>query len=146
MSIRLSIRDAAIAALNVAAKPATVPVVTKRRWLPAGAVPAMAVIFIEEPVDPNRPPGFPLSRRYLTIGVECVEGVSLPELSDDMVEPMLIWAVQALGDTNLGGLAHSIEEQGTTWEAIQGDLFYLRATVRFNISYQTKRDDLTQKQ
>lgn len=145
-SVRQVIRDLIIDKLNVIVKPAGVPSATKRRWMPGADVPAMAVIFLDEPVAPKPSPGFPLARRSLALGIECVAGADLPELSDDEVEPMLAWATAALGETNLAGLALSIEEQSTVWDAAQADRFYLRATLRLNIEYQTKRNDLTKKQ
>lgn len=146
MSIRLQIRDAVIAALNVTTRPADVPEATKRRWTPGSNDPSYAVIFIDDPVDPNQRTGFAVTRKHLTIGVECVQSADLPELSDDIVEPMLSWAEAALVNTNMDGLAHEIEYVTTKWEQGQADKVYMRATVLYSISYQTKRGDLTLKQ
>lgn len=147
MSIRLQIRDAVIVALNAAAKPADVPEATKRRWVLGASTndPAISVIFLEEPSEQPMPYGA-LTRRALLLGIECTASAALPDLADDVVEPMINWTVSALGDTNLNGLAHVIQEQNTSWETAQADKFYVRATVRFTIVYQTKRNDLTRKQ
>lgn len=105
----------------------------------------MAVVFVEEPATrANR--SFPITKRDLLIGVECVVCANGPELVDDLVEPMLEWAVAVLGDTNLNTLAHDVTEQSTVWETARLEKNYLRATVRFSIAYQTVRNDLTKKQ
>lgn len=145
MTIRLQIRDAIVDALNLN-RPGDIPEATKRAWTrESDKELSMAVVFMDEPVT-HRNRQDPLATRKLIVGVECVGSALAPELTDDTVEPLLSWAVKVLGDTNLDGLVHSVEEDRTTWERAQLERFYMRATVRFSVSYQTRRADLDAKQ
>lgn len=147
MTIRQDIRNATIDALN-AAPPTGVPTCGKRRFIPGEKVtaPRLAAFFGEE--DVNRPMGRsgPLSRRHLILIVQAIAVVEKPEDADDAVEPMLAHIVEVMGDTNLGGLALSINEVSTLWATGEASMVIIAALTRWRIEYQTLADDLNSKQ
>jgi len=146
-TVRQEVRDAVIAALNDARDP-DLPEATKRRWVPgqANRCPSIGVFFLQE--QPRQIGGRHggLVERPLQIGAQCVVAVSSPDLADDAVEPLLAHVVERLGSTTLSGLALDVEELGTKWEHAQMDRFYLAATMTWQINFQTRRDDLSQRQ
>lgn len=145
MSLRQNIRDAAMALLN-ATPPTGVPTATKRRYVPGEklAEPRLAVFFAEEEVKRVGGAAGPISKRDFTLAIQAMVGVELPEEADDALEPMLVHIVEAMGDTNLGGLALNVSESSTLWASgNEAGRFYLVALTRWKIEYQTKRDDLT---
>lgn len=147
MSVRQSIRDASIAALN-AAPPTGVPETGKRRYMPGEKLtaPRMAAFFGEE--DTIRPAGRggPITKRSLILVIQAMIAVETPEEADDAMEPLLEHVVKIMGDTNLGGLALDVSEVSTLWASGEAGRFYLVALTRWRIEYQTKRDDLNAKQ
>jgi hypothetical protein len=148
-TLRQDIRDAVIAALNTSA-PAGVPAATKRRFTPGGSQDKelhLSVFFVEEP---NRPIGNARQsgavQRSLHIAVQATGSSTTPDMTDDLLEPVLAWCTSVLGSTNLGGLATNVEEVTTKWEQKQADRFYIAGTAIYKIEYQSKRNDITAKQ
>lgn len=148
MSVRQDIRDAVIALLN-AAPPTGVPVTTKRRYVPGEKLveSRIAAFFAEEAANRIGGAAGPLTKRSLTIALQAMVGVENPEDADDAIEPLLTHIVDRMGDTNLGGLALNVSEVSTLWgSANDAGRFYLVGLTRWQVDYQTRRDDLTRKQ
>jgi len=142
-TVRQQIRDRVITELNTD-RPSSLPLVTKRRWHPGeeNTSLSIAVIFLEEPTKPIGGRSGPLQDRSLHIGIQCVAGVSNRSEADDALEPALAWATGIIGRSNLNELATEITEINTVWEQAKMDMFYLAATLIFEIRYQTVRNDL----
>lgn len=147
MSIRQQIRDQIITELNTD-RPTDVPECTKRRYVPGELLraPRIAVFFRRDPARPATGRHSPLVARELFISTQCLNLVEDPADIDDSVEPFLTWITSVLGETNLDGLAHEIEEGETTWEVQYGDCIYVAATTLWRVSYQTLRNNLAAKQ
>lgn len=148
MTVRQQIRDRFIAELN-ADPPTGVPEATKRRYIPGSKInaPRIAVFFVDEPTERVGGAGGALTRRTLTIAVQCVIVCEDPEDADDTVEPLLEHVVAVLGDTNLAGLATDLVEVGTQWGSdTSTGLVVHMALTRWRVQYQTVKDDLTKKQ
>ena len=145
MTRRLAIRDAVVAALN-AGRPADVPEASTRRFVPGNPLDCarLAVFMAEEPVEGVGGPRGPIVRRQLSMAVQALAVSEEPDDLDDLVEPMLAWAVRALAAATFGGLAHEVVEQRTTWETARvGDRYAVAATLYLAVPYQSARADLT---
>lgn len=144
----VQILDRAVEELNDT-RPTGVPETTKRRRIPGSKVtgPSMAVFLGNETVDPPRGSSNqdPLSRRRLLLAVQCVNRTDDVEELDACVAPMIAWAVQVLGRTNLQKLVHYVRETGSQREPEYLDTAIMVATVLFEVSYQTRRTDLSSK-
>jgi len=142
-SYRLAIRDQVITELNTNA-PSDMPTATKRRYLPGEPItaPRLSVFFIEEASRLPQGRNSPVNQRSLQIAVQCSTAVDDPADADDEVEPMLMWAVEALADSRLNNLVLWVEEIATRWAVAQMDRVYVQATVIFLVHFQTKRNDL----
>jgi hypothetical protein len=151
VNIRTQIRDAVITLLNTD-RPDGIPEATRRRYIPGRYDDDMriAVFFHREVPERIGGRGGPLTKRTLHLAVVPIVAVEDPAEADDAAEPALEWIVSRLGNTNLGGLAHDIEEgaggEGTSWTALQSNLLWLAVPTLWRIEYQTLRDDLTRKQ
>lgn len=148
MSVRQQIRDRIIVELNTD-RPSDIPEATKRRYVPGTQLtdPMIGVFFgRKETAAPATNRHSPLRQRELYVAVQCVDAVEEPDQVDDATEAMLEWIVNVLGDSNLNGLAHDIEEVETVWELEYRDLIYCSATIYWRVRYQTLKDDLTAKQ
>lgn len=144
----VEILDAIVDALNED-RPTGVPEVTKRRVIPGEKIESdrMAVLLGDETVDEpiQRSTLDPTARRKLTFAVECVGVTNDVEQLDECVEPMVEWAVEILGRSNLDKLVHYVRETGTSRAPeMSGDVFVMKAIVFFEVSYQTRRNDLRQ--
>lgn len=146
-TVRQQIREAAIALLNTG-RPNTLPPFTKRRYVPGERVREQrcAVFFVAEPAERfGSSKAAPGTLRRLVIAAQVVDSVEDPEEADDAVEPALAWITEKLGNTNLAGLVHDIEQTGTVWETDSKDLFYVAATTTWRVEYHTLRNDLTKR-
>lgn len=150
MTVSLDIRDAVIEALN-AALPAGIPVASKRRVMPGEPVtePFIAVFLGQEPVSYPGGSRAPIAQRELEVMIEL--GIVTDDITqiDDLIEPMRAHLVDRLGDTNLSGLATAVNERGIPEGGrlvYKLDLYNALTFVRFDVRYQTKRDDLGAKQ
>ena len=84
--------------------------------------------------------------RELTVRVVALTrkvGENSAELLADQLVVASHKAVMANG--NLNGLCQGIKELGTEWEMEDADATATSITVRYQIGYRTKADDLTQK-
>jgi hypothetical protein len=100
-------------------------------------------------MEENEPGGGrhgPVTARTLTLGAQFKVGLRTLEAGEDALEPMLVWVVACLGDTNLGGLIHDTREVSTTWGQHSQDLLYVTAVQQWAIRYQSLRADLTRTQ
>jgi hypothetical protein len=75
--------------------------------------------------------------RTLRIAVEHYAAGS----SSQVLDPLLCATTEQVGaDMTLGGLAHWIEEESTTWEIAPRDQDYRKATIVYAVQYQTRRN------
>lgn len=144
MTIRSDIVDAIIAELN-AAPPSDVPLATTRRWIPDVPIddPLIAVFPNEEEVTfpSGRLSG--VARRGTLFSIQAIYPTDDVDGVDKITEQALAHIVATLGESNLGGLANSVIERGTTWQVEKMEHLVMIATVRFEVDYQTKRNDAT---
>ncbi len=138
-SRRNDVIAAVVAALGGAGKPAgttveryrTMPITTAGLWI--------LVYPIAENVERAPTKSGRLARRSLVVRCECsAQG----EPVDEQLDPLVLWAVQALmADPSLGGVAINVQEELVQWEAADDDKVYGRAAVDFTIDYQTAAAD-----
>lgn len=142
-TIREQIVAAALTALNTS-RPAGVPNVVERSRLFAietSSLPAMTIYPLRDAVFDVGGRRGPKVRRELTLLVECrAKGQVTPTVvsSDAAADPLCAWAVAALCDNDLGGLANDISETETNFEydqATEGQV--CMATVAFQIDYES---------
>lgn len=61
---------------------------------------------------------------------------------DQAIDPMYLWAVQALeASGNLGGYVHAIVEGDSELEVLGADRVYVKSTTAFHVKYQARRSD-----
>lgn len=141
-------RDAAIALLNTD-RESGIAEATKRRAFPGVALqgPCIGVFLGPEPTSyPRGNTSSPVVVRERLLVVQIgVISESVEDL-DDLAEEQRAWVVEKLGDTNLGGLALSVEDRGipapdgvTVWNA---DVFNMLVYQTFAVRYQTNRSDI----
>lgn len=138
-SIRAQALAAMAAALAGAGKPAGV-FVHRQRALPIerDALPAIVLYVLEEEGEPVAQAGDPLRARHCTVRAECRVACAISEIPDDVLDPLVTWAVKALvGDQQLGGLTNFVTEQHTSWDAVAADKVYAAAAVDFLMAYDT---------
>lgn len=142
MTIRLKILDAALERLNTD-RPGDVPEVNERVSFPGERVeePRMAVFLDADNLDEPRHAHDPLGRHRLLLGVQCVGVTDDAQELSRAAEPMLAWAQQCLGMGNLGGLVHWTRLVNIGMEREYLDLYIMRATAVFEVSYQALRAD-----
>lgn len=140
-SRREQIVAAVAAALNTG-RPGGIPEARREPLNPSGSLPAIRVGIA--PIDRQqetvtRGPGrkSPMVQRELVVGVECIAAGTTTAVLD----PLLVWAVRALIDSTLGGLASACEEAGTRWEAEAYDQDYRKATLLLRVLYPTSTHD-----
>lgn len=143
-TVRQRIREQLLVLLNTA-RPSNVPEVRRRLWFPGeeDTRATMGLFTAQEPVHRGGGRHGPASLRELTLGVQCKASAQNLDAGEDLVEPMLAWAVQVIAATNLDGLIHDTEEVQTTWTQHKQDLLYVVAMQQWTIRYQTLRADLT---
>lgn len=146
-TVRQAIREGLLALLNTD-RPAAVPVVRRRLWFPGEDDPraTMGLFTAQEGVSTGGGRHGPVSVRELTLGVQAKATAQDLDAGEDLVEPMLAWAVQIIGATSLDGLIHDTAEVQTTWTQHKQDLLYVVAMQQWTIRYQTLRADLTRTQ
>lgn len=146
-TVRQLIRDAGILRLNTG-RPSSVSEFTKRRYVPGERLREQrcAVFFVAEPAERfGSGKAAPGTLRKLVLAAQVVDAVEDPTDADDVLEDPLAWITKQLGDTNLGGLIHDIEQTGTIWETESRDLYYIAATTTWRIEYHTLKADLTRR-
>lgn len=140
-TIRDNILTALVTALNTGA-PVGVPVASRvrTRAIEQAVLPIMSVYPIrEDVVKPGSRHGAIVVRR-LEVSVECwATGEPLDQATDAMVA----WVTKALVNSNLGGLALTVDELATTWQYTQGAEPAVLATVTLQVEYRTAVTDQT---
>ena len=89
------------------------------------------------------PESAPMSDREFTLCVECR---AVGETVDEQLDPLIVWAVQALNiDPTFGALATGLQQVQTVWEPGKNlDQVYGAAGVFFLVRYVTYAADPTQ--
>lgn len=143
--MRQRARDQLILELNEDL-PEGIPLAGTRRWIPGQRLtePRLAVFFGPKEGVSRR--HLSIDDRELILSLQAVVAVEEPAAADDALEPILRHIAERLGDTNLQGLATSLDEAETEWQSASMDLFYHQAVVRYRLRYQSKRGDLTKQQ
>lgn len=148
-SIRDQIIAAAVVALNAStdqsgnARPSGMPQADRLRMEPYQLedLPAIVVMPLREEVEPLKDSRWgPLVNRVLTLRVACY---AAGNPADELIDPMLTWAVATLDSNQLGGLANDILEGLIEWQYASEDQPFAVALADFRIMYQTKRADAT---
>lgn len=142
------ILDDLLERLNASGRPADVPEVTLRRTFPDEEVtqPRMALYLGDENVDPPRQSSNadPLSRRRTSIALQCVAATDDKAMIDFVTLPLVAWGVQVLGRARAPEIGvHYVRETSTTRRVASVGLYVVHTTIVFEVSYQTRRDDLT---
>lgn len=125
------------------------PVRTRLESPSADQLPAMTMYQGIEGVSPMREPepgqgtaDDPVVRRALTLKVDVLVKAT-GDAADTAADPFLAWATSAIiGAGNFGGLAdRKATETGTEFSYEEVDYKYVRATMQFEVQYQTLVDD-----
>lgn len=148
-TLRAQLIDKVLRLLNAGRAP-DMPEATTRRWLAGDdqGLPAISVWYDHE----VRTVGNQSSRlggpevRSLRFNVQAIASTPDADLGDSLVEPMVEWIDDKLGNTVLDDLAHRVIVERTTWEAIQSERLYMVATIQCLIQYQTTRGDSSRHQ
>ena len=139
-SRRSQIVDAIVTALDGAGKPVGLTVYrTRADALKAANLPAVVVSRVQEEAHRGDGPRGYKARRSLSIRVDCyVSTTTDGETSEDALDPLTSWAVQAvMADPTLGGLANNTNEVATQWSVSDTDAVYAHALVGFAVDYIT---------
>jgi hypothetical protein len=145
-SIREQIIEAAIVALNTG-RPGGVPAADRTRMEPyqAGDLPAVTVMPVREGMVHEKSSRWAYYlKRTLTFRVECrVAG----NPADELLDPLLTWAGQALATppngAAFGGLAEDCIETLCEWQYAAQDQPYAMAMLDFTVEYVTLKADPT---
>lgn len=143
-TIRLRALRAVLDLLNTDLPP-DIPAASRRRWSQSDTrpLPLISVWMIEEAARRSQPKSGGARERVLYLAVQCIaSGEDLDDV-EDRVEPLLDWCVSRLGDTTLDGLVHELQEEATQWEVIDAEQLYVVASIRWALTYQTLRTDLS---
>lgn len=147
MSVRLEIMTRCITKLNGSVgRPADLPDARLRRPLPIDAggkikEPELNLYFIREDPRPATNKSGPLTKKELTVIVEVRTLPDAAENVDASLEPAHTWVEKVLSGESLDGFVHIIQFTGLQWAPVYADRIYGVSLMRFNIEYQTKRDD-----
>lgn len=144
-TIREQIIEAAVAAVNAGA-PAGVPVCERTQMQPAeqAQLPAMTCFPIREEVADNKTGRWsPLIVRTLYLRF-VVYASGNP--ADAALDPIVLWIGKQLGGSQLSGLAQDAVEHELTWQYDEGNFAVAAVALDFRITYQTLRNDPSQKQ
>lgn len=141
-SIREQIAAAALTALNTS-RPGGIPIAVRLNTKSIGsdALPAIALRIASDAVHQLDPNG-PIVARTLTLEIDCMAKGTALVTADTAVDPLTAWTLAALKvDQTLGGLANSIDEQGTAFDYQQDDYQYCKATVTYAVEYQSNTNN-----
>jgi len=147
-TVVVQILDELLDLLNATGRPADVPEVTLRRTFPDEKVESarMAIYLGDETLDPPRGSSNidPISRRRVALAVQCVAATDEKDQIDRITQPMVAWAVQVLGQAKAPEIGlHYVREQSTARRVASLGLYVVHTTIVFELSYQTRRNDLT---
>jgi hypothetical protein len=87
----------------------------------------------------------PLTHRKLVVRFAVRASGNGSEEAEQLADPVLEYLTAKLGGTNLGGLAHQVDEAVIRWDLAVRDTSYILVPVLCAISYQTKVADATQR-
>lgn len=139
-----AVLQAAMTQLNTGT-PGGVPQTQRSRAddIAPASLPAMGLRPVVE--DVTRPGGArgPLSKRTLLMALDCWGVATGSAAIDQVIDPMLEWATKALGGSNLGGLVDQVNEVKLAWKSDFEGQPYGKATVYFEVHYQTRVNDAT---
>lgn len=149
-SVREGIVDALVAAIDGVGKPAGLTVHRLRtRPIEQDSLPAILVYLPNESVD--RDEGDldgadgdtgPSVERVLTVRTEFRVKVPTGTAPDTALDPLYVWAVQAVtADGTLGGLALDVREAGTAWDLEEKNVAMAAAVTTFAVLYHTSATD-----
>jgi hypothetical protein len=153
MTIATSIREQLLEAIEEAFDADGGPTgltVHRERTRPIETDSLPAILFYAEDEDP-RPLGGEMYRapqveRQLSIAVQCRAQGSVEASPDEVLDPVLVWALQQMFlDETFGGLANGVEEGRTVWSSREGDVPVAAATIHLTVKYRTSRLDPTSK-
>jgi hypothetical protein len=143
-AIREQILAAALVALNTGA-PSGTPVSERCRTDSLNKETLDAIIIYpgtDQASDVGGRAG-PIRRRSLEVIVECWAQETADQSADQVATRYAEWAVKALEDNRLGGLASGLRESETRYALDVGEVAFALATVVFAAEYQHKAGDLT---
>jgi hypothetical protein len=148
-SIREQIMAALVAALAGAGGPSGLTVHRERtKPIETDSLPAILAYADDDVPKPLAGQNYkaPLTERQLTVALECRAQGSASTSVDQALDPILVWAAQAIQkDETFGGLANGIEEGRTVWNSREGDVPIAAAKLSITIKYRTSRLDPTSK-
>lgn len=150
-SIREQIIQDLIVALSAggAGSPAGLTVHRERtRPIEIDSLPAIMVYAADDAPKPLAQQIYraPLTERQLSLSLECRAQGSGSISPDEALDPVLVWAAQAVrADETFGGLASGVEEGRTVWASKEGDTVVAAAKWSITIKYRTSRLDPTSK-
>ena len=139
-SRRSDLMDALYTALNGAGKPVGLTVYRTHAAVLADAnLPALVLSRVQEETARGDGPRGYKARRHLSVKVDCFVATATDgETSEDALDPLTSWAVQAvMADPTLGGLANNTQEAATQWTTSDTNKVYAHAWVGFVIDYIT---------
>jgi hypothetical protein len=148
-SIREQIVAAVVAALSAGGggSPAGLTVHRERtRPIEIDSLPAIMVYFDDDVPKPLAQQVYraPLTERQLSLSLEARAAGSESVSPDEALDPVLVWAAQAIrADETFGGLANGVEEGRTVWASKEGDTVVAAAKWGITIKYRTSRLDPT---
>ena len=146
-SIREQIVIALVAALNAEGGPAGLTVHRERtRPIEIDSLPAIMVYNDDDVPKPLAAQVYaaPLTERRLSVAMECRAAGSSGISPDQALDPILVWAAEAVfADEHFGGLASSVEEGRTVWSSKETDTPIAAAKWNVTIKYRTARTDPT---
>lgn len=147
-TVIIEILDELLDRLNSTGRPADVPEVTLRRTLPDEQLrePRMAIFLGDETVEPPRQSSNadPLALRRRQVAVQCIAPTDDLEFVDRATQHLVSWAVKVLGRAKAPEIGLlSTREIGTTHRVVSAGLYIVHDTVLFELTYQTRRNDLT---
>jgi len=130
-------------------RPPDIPIATLRRYLPGDKLTGkrLSLFLGDERVEPaiQRPRRDPLRRAFAQIAVQCAAAADDLETIDAEPDAMIQYVTPKLGLSTLAGLVHYLRETGTARRVYEGDLNIIVCTILFEASFQTRRDDLTER-
>jgi hypothetical protein len=150
-SIREQIITALVAALSAGGggSPSGLTVHRERtRPIETDSLPAIMVYFDDDVPKPLAGQTYraPLTERQLSLALEARAAGSASLSPDEALDPVLVWAAQAIrADETFGGLASGVEEGRTVWASKEGDTLVAAAKWNVTIKYRTSRLDPTSK-
>ncbi|MGH9208203.1 MAG: hypothetical protein ACRD59_03290 [Candidatus Acidiferrales bacterium] len=148
-SIREQIMVALVAALSGSSGISGLTIHRERtRPIETDSLPAIMIYADDDVPKPLAQQNYraPLTERQFSLALECRAQGSGSVSPDEALDPVLVWALKAIGvDETFGGLASGVEEGRTVWSSREGDVPVASAKLSITIKYRTSRLDPTSK-